>query len=80
MPDDIRAFYEQEQEYALRPPEPKPMFSHIEGGPSADLLVEDFDWPAEYVVMNVGQVGGIGICPEKNVHVFHRANRIWEEE
>ena len=44
------------------------------------MLTLDLDWPEDYVTSKVGQVGGLAVCPEGNVHVFHRANRIWDEE
>jgi len=37
----------------------------------------DDQWPAEYVTFDIGQVGGLAVCPEGNVHVFHRGERMW---
>lgn len=36
------------------------------------------NWPADYVSFDIGQVGGLAVCPEGNVHVFHRGNRVWD--
>jgi len=43
----------------------------------APLPKWDAAWPAEYVSFDLGQIGGLAVCPEGNVHVFHRGSRVW---
>lgn len=44
------------------------------------MMQEAEKWPEDYVTINIGQVGGLAVDKEKNVHVFHRGRRFWDNE
>ena len=41
-------------------------------------LEVDADWPQPQP--ELGQIGGVAVDGDNNPHIFHRADRIWEEE
>jgi len=79
VPEDIRAFYAHEQN-PYQQAQSGYVYPQEQMPDDPDMLQEDTEWPSEYVSQDVGQVGGLAVCPMNNVHVFHRGKRVWEED